>query len=306
MAEEKELRVCIVGAGNRFLSGISYYTLHLANALTGTGSVAAILMRQLLPTLLYPGRKRVGARLTSLEYDPTVRVFDGIDWYWLPSMIRALIFLMQERSDVIAFQWWSGTVLHSYLLLAVVARLLRSRIIIEFHEVLDTAEAKLPLAQAYVRLLAPLLVRLAHGYVVHSEYDRELLSSHYSLAQKPIALIGHGPYNNYAGTAREQQPRPISAACCNLLYFGVIRPYKGLEDLIRAFDALPESEINGFWLTIVGETWEGWMLPTTLIEHSRYRDRITFVNRYVTDAEVAQFFATADAAIFPYHRSSSS
>ena len=136
-------------------------------------------MRQLLPTRFYPGRERVGAKLTQLEYDPAARVFDGVDWYWLPSMIRALLFLIRERPDVVVFQWWSGTVLHSYLLLALVARLLGARIVIEFHEVLDPGEAKLPLAQSYVRLVAPILVRMARGFVVHSEYDKKLL-------QKPL------------------------------------------------------------------------------------------------------------------------
>ena len=148
MTTNGQLRICVVGAGTRFLGGISYYTLHLVNALARSHVVSLILMRQLLPTCFYPGRKRVGARLTWLEYDPLVRVFDGVDWYWLPSMLRALLFLLRERPDAVVFQWWSGTVLHSYLLLALVSRLLRVQTVIEFHEVLDPGEAKLPVAQA--------------------------------------------------------------------------------------------------------------------------------------------------------------
>ena len=306
MIEDRKLRVCVVGSGKRFLSGISYYTLHLVNVLAQSHKVSAILMRQLLPIFIYPGRKRVGADLTQLEYDPAVRVFDGVDWYWFPSIFRSLAFLIKEHPDVIVFQWWSGTVLHSYLLLALLARLLRSQVIIEFHEVLDTGEAKLPLARAYVRLVAPLIVRLAQGFVIHSEYDRKMLQSHYNLEKRAIALIPHGPYNHCRLSDEEQIHRNAPLSCCNLLFFGVIRPFKGLEDLIMAFDALPENEIAKYWLTIVGETWEGWTIPADLIEQSRYRDRITFVNRYVSDAEVAQFFSEADAVVLPYHRSSTS
>jgi glycosyltransferase involved in cell wall biosynthesis len=290
----------------RFTSGISYYTLHLVNALTRAGEISLIGMRQLLPTRFYPGWKRVGANLTRLEYDSKVRVFDGVDWYWLPSMLRALVFLMRERPRVVVFQWWSGTVLHSYLLLALVARLSGARIVIEFHEVLDPGEAELSLVQAYVRRIAPLLIHLARGFVVHSEYDRKMLQKHYDLKQRPVALISHGPYNHYQLKAGEQKPRTAPASCCNLLFFGLIRPYKGLEDLIVAFDSLPENEIERFWLTIVGETWEGCIQPTKLIEQSRYRDRITFVNRYVADEEAAAFFSAADAVVFPYHRASTS
>jgi len=51
---DKRLRVCVLGSGFRFLSGISYYTLRLANALADSHTVSAILMRQLLPTRFYP------------------------------------------------------------------------------------------------------------------------------------------------------------------------------------------------------------------------------------------------------------
>ena len=73
------------------------------------------------------------------------------------------------------------------------------------------------------------------------------------------------------------------------MFFGLIRPYKGLEDLIKAFDALSATEAESFTLTVVGETWEGWELPAELIAASPYRDRINFVNRYVTDSEAAAF-----------------
>lgn len=306
MIENRQLRVCVVGAGMRFLGGISYHTLRVSNALAHSHDVSVILMRQLLPTRFYPGRQRVGANITELEYDPKVRVFNGVDWYWLPSMLRALIFLMRERPDVVLFQWWSGTVLHSYLLLALIARWLGARLVIEFHEVLDPGEANLPLAQTYVRLVAPLMVRMAHGFVVHSDHDVQLLRSHYELKQQPVIVATVGPLLHYESTGEWQGHRTLPTSCCNLLFFGLIRPYKGLEDLIRAFDALPENEIARFWLTIVGETWEGWTMPRDLINQSRYRDRITFVNHYVTDAEVAQFFVEADAVVLPYHRASAS
>jgi hypothetical protein len=67
-------------------------------------------------------------------------------------------------------------VLHTYLVLALVARLLGTRVIIEFHEILDTGEAGMPLVRAYVSALAPLLFRLADAYTVHSQFDRGLLS----------------------------------------------------------------------------------------------------------------------------------
>lgn len=304
---QQPLRVCVVGAGTRFLSGISVYTVRLANALAQVDEVSAVLMRQLLPSRLYPGRARVGVPLDKLSFDPSVRVYDGVDWHWFPSILPALLRLVHQRPDIVVFQWWTGTVLHSYLLLAFVTRLLGGRIVIEFHEVLDTGEANMPLVNIYVRTFFPLLLHMADGFTAHSEHDKALLEQQYDFGNRPVVALPHGPHDHYQNSAKHTQiMREAPPDCCNLLFFGVIRPYKGLEDLIAAFDAVPEQEINDYWLTIVGETWEGWTLPNALIERSRYRDRITFINRYVHDDEVAAFFAGADAVVLPYHRASMS
>lgn len=305
-SNERGYRVCIAGSGARFLSGISYYTLRLANQLAESHDVSVVLMRRLLPRFLYPGHKRVGKPLTKLTYAPSVSVFDGVDWYWLPSIFRALAFLIESKPDVMVFQWWTGTVLHSYLALALIARLLGSRIIIEFHEVLDTAELKMLPARVYVGLLVPWLIRLTDGFVIHSDYDRIQLSRKYRLGDLPHVVCSHGPYDHHQGDGNAPPIRPAPPACFNILFFGVIRPFKGLEDLITAFNAIPESEIEGYWLTVIGEVWEGWTLPEELIAQSPYRDRITFVDRYMTDEELAGYLAGADAVALPYHRSSAS
>jgi glycosyltransferase involved in cell wall biosynthesis len=304
-------RICVIGAGTRFLSGISYYTLHLINALAPCYPVSAILMRQLLPTRFYPGRQRVGKALTRLQYAPHAHIFDGVDWYGIPSLLQAIRFLRDQRPEVVILQWWTGSVLHSYLLLALAARCLGAKIIIEFHEVLDTGEARMAAVQMYVKTMLPWLIGLASGVVVHSEFDRVALEKQYGIAKHGFAkhaqaLIPLGPFEHHSAAKVVKTNPLIPQDCCHLLYFGVIRPYKGVEDLIRAFDSIPEDQINRYWLTVVGETWEGWTLPGELIAHSRYKDRITFINRYVHDDEVDVFFAGADAVVLPYHRSSAS
>jgi glycosyltransferase involved in cell wall biosynthesis len=293
-------RIMVVGSGWRFLSGISYYTCRLANALASRHDVGAILMRRLLPERLYPGRARVGQRLSELRYADDIPVFDGVDWWGLPSLVRAVRFLRQFRPDVLVLQWWTGTVLHSYLVLCLAARLTGCRVVIEFHEVQDTGEARHRWAARYTRAMIKPLLRRTDGVVVHSRFDREALRETYALASLPVEIALHGPFDHHAIPASRN---PVATdGGCRLLFFGTIRPYKGLEDLIEAFALLPSH----YELTVVGETWEGWTRPAELIAASPARDRITFVNRYVTDAEVDGFFAAADLVVLPYRRSSAS
>ena len=101
------VRVCVVGPGTHFLSGITYYTFGLCGALSTDVRVSAIFMRRLLPRLLYPGHARVGSSLSSVTVPEGVRTFDGVDWFWVPSIVRALRFLRKEGPDVVIFQWLS-------------------------------------------------------------------------------------------------------------------------------------------------------------------------------------------------------
>lgn len=309
--EPRTARIVVVGAGTRFLSAMSYYTLRLTNALAAVFPVATIPMRQLMPTRLYPGASRVGQFTPDLQRSENIAVLPSVDYYWLPSLVRAVVSLVRWKPDVVVFQWWTGTVLHTYLAIALIARLRGAAVIVEFHEVLDTAEDRIPLVRLYVRLVAPLFFGLSSGFVIHSEADRRPLEERYHLGRRPSAVIPHGPFDHHRrtsppapGTIGINRVAPTDAV--NLLFFGLIRPYKGLEDLVEAFDGLSDDEIDDYWLTVVGETWEGWNLPIERIATSRHRDRITLVNRWVEDAEVASFFADADAVVLPYHRSSAS
>jgi glycosyltransferase involved in cell wall biosynthesis len=191
--------------------------------------------------------------------------------------------------------------------LAAATRLCRATIIIEFHEVLDTGEQRIALARWWVRLVGRPFFRLADAFVIHSESDRAAIARQYRTGHRPCVVIAHGPNDHFAAE-RSISPlrRDAPGEAVNLLFFGIIRPYKGLEDLVRAFDLLDEDEVGRYWLTVVGETWEGWDLPVRLIAASRYRNRITLVNRFVSDADVSAYFAGADAVVLPYHRSSAS
>jgi glycosyltransferase involved in cell wall biosynthesis len=296
-------KVCVVGSGTRFLSGISYYTNRLAIVLATRFDTSVVLMRQLIPTRLYPGGSRVGRPLSRIAYPPTMPVFDGVDWFWLPTIFRAGVFLFRQRPDVVVFQWWTGAVLHTYLFLAVVARLIGARVVVEFHEVQDVGEMTVPYAERYVTAGLPQLLRLCAGMVVHSEHDRAAIEERYGQGGQ-LVLIPHGPYDKVAGPGADVVNRDDGV--CRLLYFGVIRPFKGVEDLVRAFDGFDDDVVRHFHLTVVGETWEGWTLPAELIARSRHRNHITFINRYVSDDELAHHVASADAMVLPYHRSSAS
>jgi glycosyltransferase involved in cell wall biosynthesis len=166
----------------------------------------------------------------------------------------------------------------------------------------------------------PWLLSWSAAHVVHSDYDLQAITSAYPLGMAPVRVVRHGPYDHLA---QQASPAPaeyssagdspsaggapaLEAAPVRLLYLGLIRPFKGVEDLVEAFSGLDRGQAERFRLTIVGETWEGWTAPAQAIARSPHADLIERVDRYVTDAELSAYFAVADAVVLPYHRSSAS
>ena len=247
---DQALRVLVVGAGTRFLSAMSYYTIRLTNALAGHFSVAVVPMRRLIPAFLYPGRARVGSARTRSGLRPCCRGAAGYRLVLGIELVRDLNSLRRWRPDFVIFEWWTGTVLHTYLAIALLARLLGASIIVEFHEVLDPGEDRIPFARAWVSLLGRPFLRLASAFVIHSEADRRPLEKRYRLGARPCVVIPHGPLDHHAskpspdGSASRVRAAPPDA--CNLLFFGIFGRTKGL----RTSSGHSRSSTTTKWIAI--------------------------------------------------------
>jgi D-inositol-3-phosphate glycosyltransferase len=87
-----------------------------------------------------------------------------------------------------------------------------------------------------------------------------------------------------------------------LLFFGIVRPYKGLDVLLRAV----AGATAGVTLTVAGEFWGGVADTERLIEELGIGDRITLRPGYVPASEIAGLFAAADALVLPYREATAS
>ncbi len=85
-----------------------------------------------------------------------------------------------------------------------------------------------------------------------------------------------------------------------LLFFGFIRPYKGLDILLEALDLLGDDDIH---LTIVGEQWGK---PDELNEAIDRMENVEAHLEYVSDQEAANYFARADVVVLPYRAATGS
>ncbi len=307
MASNKS--ICIVGPSKRFLSGISYYTIRLANAMSEEKNVSIVCFRQLLPTFLFPGKSHVGKNISDLNFSPALPVFDGMDYNNPLTWIRAYSFIKEQKPDVIILQWWTSSVAHMQLLLRLFASLTNNpKIIIEFHEVVDPFEESILPIRLYSKITGKLLRKNLDAYITHSESDKQLVAERYAIAPEKIHVIPHGLYDQYGEVLDSKEAKKALSIKEEfvILSFGLIRKYKGVPYLIRAFEQLPSEVLEKSRLLIVGEIWEDRKELLDQIKASPFFDRITLVDEYVPDERISLYFSAADVVVLPYLRASQS
>ncbi|HWR24779.1 MAG TPA: glycosyltransferase [Methanosarcina sp.] len=301
--------VCIVGPSKRFLSGISYYTIRLANAMSEKKDVSVICFRQLLPTFLFPGRSHVGKNISNLNFVSEIPVFDGMDYNNPLTWAEAYRFLKARKPDIIVLQWWTSSVAHMQLMLKLFSGLLhKPKIIIEFHEVVDPFEESILPIRLYSKITGKLLRRKLDAYITHSESDKQLVSRRYAIPPGKIHVIPHGLYDQYGELLDMEEARKILSINDEfvLLSFGLIRKYKGIPYLVKAFEQLPPEILEKSRLLIVGEVWEARKELLDQIKNSPSHDKITLVDEYVPDERVNIYFSAANIVVLPYLRASQS
>lgn len=139
------------------------------------------------------------------------------------------------------------------------------------------------------------LVRRMDGVVVHSEHGAGRLRDELGLDPGRIAVIPHGAFD-YLTRQEDERPLPPELAAVEgpvVLFFGLLRPYKGIDVLLEAF-----REVRGAELWVVG-------MPRMPIEPlreaaARAGSTVRFVPRFVTDPEIPAFFRRADLVVLPY------
>lgn len=131
--------------------------------------------------------------------------------------------------------------------------------------------------------------------VAHSEHGAARLREEVGLDPTRVRVIPHGAFDYFTRLPREE-PLPAELDGAEgpvILFFGLLRPYKGLDTLLRAF-----REVQGAELWIVGN-------PRMDLEplHRLAADapgRVRFVTRFVEDAEIPEIFRRADLVVLPY------
>jgi glycosyltransferase involved in cell wall biosynthesis len=282
------VRIALVGPAHPYKGGGARHTTELAHRLAAAGHDVIIeSWRAQYPRRLYPGQQTVDVP----EGEPYPRTYRRLAWYrpdgWLAAGRRL------RTADLVVFVLLTPIQVPPYLAIMSTGR---KRTAVICHNVLPHERRPLD-----VPLVRALLSR-ADAVITHSAAQaaqaKDLTPS------APVRTVPMPPHLPTAPSQDHFTERPLSPAPahCRLLFFGIVRPYKGLDVLLRALAQAP-SHVT---LTVAGEFWGGPAETEQLIADLGLAGRVTLRPGYVPADQLPALFAAADALVMPYREATAS
>ncbi|MCQ2136823.1 MAG: glycosyltransferase, partial [Bacteroidales bacterium] len=120
----------------------------------------------------------------------------------------------------------------------------------------------------------------------------------YTVIQHPLYTHFGAKKDRYA----TEQALGLEHGKKTILFFGLIRHYKGLDILLEAFKSLPDD----YQLVIAGEPYGSFKTYQDIIDASGCKERVHLFLKYIKDSQVADYFSVSDLAVLPYRSATQS
>ena len=290
------MKVALLGPTHPYRGGIAHYTTLLARAFAERHEVSIVSFSRLYPGFLFPGTTQLDESRDALQPPvPPERLVDSLaPWTWLAAGKR----LRAIGPDVLVVPWWHpffGPSLGTAARAARPARAPGPKRLFLCHNV--EPHEKAPLLHALGRYG----LGAADGFLVHARAEAERLLP---IARgRPVRIHPHPSYEVFT-TGRPAPAPPAAGGPRTILFFGYIRPYKGLHDLLRALAIARPSAWDR--LDVVGEFYEPRERYEDALNHPALLGKVRVVARYVANEEVAGFLADAGVVALPYRSATGS
>lgn len=150
------------------------------------------------------------------------------------------------------------------------------------------------------------IYRRCDALFVHSRAQKAELADYASIEESKIHIVPHGPYKHpdlpMPNETNLRSEFAIPEARLTLLFFGFIKPYKGLHTALQAISMLPpELDVHLVIAGATGDRFEAyWQQCRDELEKQGLRDKTSLLIRHIPEAELATLLQLCDAVVLPY------
>ncbi len=293
------MKICILGPAPPFRGGIVTYLGMLARELKKEGNeLYWSSFKKQYPRFLFPGSDQLGevAPWIRMENSPRFVPWSPLSWYRTYRDIR------NENPESVIMKYWLPFFALGY---AAVAYLLNRYTDIKTIYILDNVIPHEK--QPFSRILGKVALNQGYGFIAQSENVKsDLLSVLPGVNKDRIKLIPHPVYDfGEPGVERKSKSEArknlgLPADIKMVLFFGFIKPYKGVDYLIDACPILKARYGDEIRVLIVGDVYGDSTPYYDRINNSGAEDIISFDNSFVPDSKVEDYFIASDILVLPY------
>lgn len=286
------MNITVIGPTYPYKGGISHFTTLLVESLRKKHTVDLISWKRQYPSFLYPVDLKDTQSKKPIKTDARFL----LDFFNPYSWIQAVFALRNKQTELLVLTWASPVQAPVYMFICLLTKLVsRTKILYICHNVLPHEQA------VYDKPLLRLAFYFADSFIVHSSEDKQILQrlvGNKKITKSFLPLYDIFPKDNSYDTNKIKNDLGLSKKV--LLFFGYIRPYKGLRYLLEALPHI-RKQFPDTNLLVVGEFWS--KDKTKYIELLRklaIDDSVVFVDTYVPNELLGKYFAVADVVVLPY------
>ena len=288
------MRIAYLSCFYPYRGGIAQFNAHLLEALGEGNEVRAFNFTRQYPGFLFPGQTQYVTEQDKATPVASTRILDSANPFTWRRTGRAIL---RWKPDVVVFSYWNSYFVPSHTPVARMMRRHGVKTVTVVHNAIPH-EPKFfdkPLARRFFRL-NDVLVSMCDAVTA----DIRSLCPDARIVQRPHPVYDH--FGQKQDKAEAQRQLGLDPGLRTLLFFGLIRDYKGLDLLLDAMPLLGP----GYQLVVAGESYGSFDKYQAQIDASGCAGRIHVFNRYIDDAQVPGFFSAADVCVLPYRSATQS
>ena len=289
------MKILLLGPAHPYRGGLASIMETMAREYQSRGHEVRIYTFTVqYPSLLFPGKTQYVTTPPpeDLHIERVMNTVNPLNWVSLGLRIK------REKPDMVVMKYWTPFMAPCF---GTVARIARSNGVTKVVCQIDNVE---PHEHHIIdRPCNHYYLGAVDGFVYMSEQVHGELKAY---TKAPAIFSPHPMFENFGAVAeRTEACRKIgiSAEDKYTLFFGLIRDYKGLDLLLKAW---AQWKPEGRRLLIAGEFYASREKYISLIEQLGLEDRVVLHDRFIADEDVRYYFSAADALVLPYRTATQS